>query len=126
MNRALRRHVLQCAPGRPSVSGKESHDARQWPLAPPVDPGRALSPHPLGTAALRVPRSMNPFTVARRLQRAAKGITPDHDFARELAALATSPAKMKKNPGEMPSPSPDMDWPEPVIPEPAAEHGKAA
>ena len=54
----------------------------------------------LGTTALglRVPRNMNPFTVARRLRRAAKGVTPDHDFARDLAA------KMKKNPADLPVP----------------------
>jgi hypothetical protein len=63
---------------------------------------------------------MNPFTVARRLRRAAKGVTPDHDFARDLAA------KMKKNPGEVPAPSPDLDRPEPVAPDLAAEHGEAA
>lgn len=77
----------------------------------------------LGAAAvgLRVPRNMNPFTVARRLRRAAKGITPDHDFARDLAA------KMKKQgPVEAPGPSPDLDSPEPVLPDPAAEHGAAA
>jgi hypothetical protein len=74
----------------------------------------------LGTAALRVPRTMNPFTVARRLRRAAKGVTPDHDFARDLAA------KMKKTPGEVPSPSPDLDRPEPVVPDRATEHGEAA
>jgi hypothetical protein len=77
----------------------------------------------LGTPALRVPRNMNPFTVARRLRRAAKGITPDHDFARDLVA------NMKKKPGdvpEVPVPSPDLDRPEPVVPDPAAERGKAA
>ncbi len=75
----------------------------------------------LGTDALRVPRNMNPFTVARRLSRAAKGVTPDHDFARDLAA------KMKKkNPGDVPVPSPDLDRPEPALPDPAAEHGAAA
>ena len=74
----------------------------------------------LGTSTLRVPRSMNPFTVARRLGRAAKGVTPDHDFARDLVF------RMKKNPGDVPTPSPDIDRPEPVQPDPAAEHGAAA
>jgi hypothetical protein len=74
----------------------------------------------LGTDALRVPRNMNPFTVARRLRRAAKGVTPDHDFARDLAA------KMKKIPGDIPVPSPSPDLPEPAIPDPATDHGKAA
>ncbi len=74
----------------------------------------------LGTDAVRVPRNMNPFTVARRFRRAAKGITPDHDFARDLAA------KMKKKPCDVPVPSPDLDSPEPALPDPAAEHGKAA
>lgn len=74
----------------------------------------------LGTEALRVPRDMNPFTVARRLRRAAKGTTSDHDFARALAA------KTKKNPVEIPAPTPDLDRPEPVIPDPVREHGEAA
>ncbi len=74
----------------------------------------------LGTDALRVPRNMNPFTVARRFRRAAKGITPDHDFARDLAA------KMKKKPGDIPGPSPDLDSPEPVLPDTSTDHGKAA
>jgi hypothetical protein len=74
----------------------------------------------LGTGALRVPRNMNPFTVARRLRRAAKGVTPDHDFARDLAA------KMKKNPADAPVPSPDLDRPEPILPGPTGEHGAAA
>ena len=74
----------------------------------------------LGTTALRVPRNMNPFTVARRLRRAAKGVTPDHEFARDLAA------KMQKNPGDVPHPSPDVDQPEPIQPDPAAQHGAAA
>lgn len=75
----------------------------------------------LGTDALRVPRDMNPFTVARRLRRAARGQSPDQDFARELAA-----SKMKKKLGEVPLPSPDLDLPEPVCPDLVAEHGEAA
>ena len=74
----------------------------------------------LGTTTLRVPRNMNPFTVARRLRRAAKGGTSDHDFARDLAA------RMKKRSDEIPVPSPGPDLPEPVIPDPAVDHGKAA
>jgi hypothetical protein len=74
----------------------------------------------LGTEALRVPRDMNPFTVARRLQRAARGANPDHDFARELAA------KMKKKLGEVPLPSPDLDLPEPVSTDAVTRHDKAA
>jgi hypothetical protein len=74
----------------------------------------------LGTDALRVPRDMNPFTVARRLRRVVKGTTPDHDFARALAA------KAKKSPLDIPAPSPDLDLPEPVGPDPVAEHGEAA
>jgi len=74
----------------------------------------------LGTDALRVPRDTNPFTVARRLRRAARGNSPDHDFARDLAA------KMKKKLGEIPLPSPDLDLPEPVSPDPMMEHGEAA
>jgi hypothetical protein len=70
----------------------------------------------LGTDALRVPRNMNPFTVARRLRRLAKGITPEHEFARDLVA------KMKRrSPGDVPVPSPDLDGPEPVVPESVGE-----
>ncbi len=74
----------------------------------------------LGTDALRVPRGMNPFTVARRLRRAARVQSPDHDVARDLAAA------MKKVPAEIPLPSPDLDMPEPVSPDFAADHGEAA
>lgn len=74
----------------------------------------------LGTSALRVPRNLNPFTVARRMRRAARGITPDHDFVRALVV------KMKKHPGDVPVPSPDLDRPAPVLPDPAADHGAAA
>lgn len=75
----------------------------------------------LGTDALRVPRAMNPFTIARRLRRAARGESPDHDFARELTA------KAKKKAGEVPFPSPDLDMPEPIGPDTVvAEHGRAA
>jgi hypothetical protein len=91
--------------------------------------GRTLRPSTLaerrlllscGTDALRVPRAMNPFTVARRLRRAANGNSPDHDFARELTF------KMKKQPGDVPLPSPGLDLPEPVCPDLVAEHGEAA
>lgn len=74
----------------------------------------------LGTDALRIPRDMNPFTVARRLRRAARAQSPDHDFARELSA------KMKKKPGDVPLPSPGLDLPEPVSPDLVADHGAAA
>ena len=33
---------------------------------------------------------------------------------------------MKKKPGDIPVPSPDLDAPEPVLPDHAAAHGKAA
>ena len=91
--------------------------------------GRTLRPSNLaerrlllsfGTDALRVPRNMNPFTVARRLRRAAQGTSPDHDFARELAR------KTRKSFGDVPTPSPDLDLPEPVLPETAREHEEAA
>ncbi len=80
--------------------------------------GRTLRPSNLaerrlllsfGTNPLRVPRNMNPFTVARRLRRAARGTSPDHDFVRELAM------KTRKPYGDVPNPSPDLDLPEPVL-----------
>ena len=74
----------------------------------------------LGIDALRVPRSMNPFTVARRLRRAARGESEDHGVARGLAA------RMKKNLEGVPSPSPDLDLPEPVSSDVVARHGEAA
>ncbi|WP_438040214.1 hypothetical protein [Sorangium sp. So ce128] len=74
----------------------------------------------LGTASLRVPRSMNPFAVARRLRRAALGNSPDHEFARDLV-------KAKKRPDQLPVPSPDLDLPEPTNPdEVVVVHGRAA
>ncbi len=91
--------------------------------------GRTLRPSNLaerrlllsfGTDALRVPRDMNPFTVARRLRRAARGNSPDHDFARGLAA------KPRKNLGDVPIPSPDADLPEPALPDTARAHEEAA
>ena len=75
----------------------------------------------LGTDALRVPRDLNPFSVARRLSRAAKGATPDNDFARTLVARAA-----QKNPFYVPSPSPDMDVPDPVGPDARTDHARAA
>jgi hypothetical protein len=74
----------------------------------------------LGTASLRVPRNMNPFAVARRLRRAAQGCSPDHEFARALV-------RGKRRPEELPVPSPDLDLPEPTIPdEVVMAHGQAA
>ena len=61
----------------------------------------------LGTDALRVPRSLNPFTVARRLRRVARGESPDQVFVRELVATG------KRKPVDIPLPLPDFDRPEP-------------
>lgn len=91
--------------------------------------GRTLRPSNLaerrlllsfGANPLRVPRDMNPFTVARRLRRAARGTSPDHDFVRELALKARKPF------GDVPTPSPDLDLPEPAFPETANAHEEAA
>jgi hypothetical protein len=91
--------------------------------------GRTLRPSNLaerrlllsfGTDALRVPRTMNPFTVARRLRRAARGDSPDHDFARGLATRSRKPFN------DIPNPSPDLDLPEPVLPDTARAHEEAA
>jgi hypothetical protein len=64
----------------------------------------------LGVTEIRVPRSMNPFTAARRLRRAARCATPDHDFAKALV-------KARRRLDVVPAPSPDVDRPEPVAPE---------
>jgi hypothetical protein len=80
----------------------------------------------LGTDALRVPRNMNPFTVARRFRRAAKGITPDHDFARGLVGAARVARMRSPTRSEVPVPSPDLDGPEPVLPDHAGEDGAPA
>jgi len=64
----------------------------------------------LGVTEIRVPRNMNPFTAARRVRRAARCTTPDHVFAQALA-------RRQKRPDAVPVPSPDVDRPEPVVPE---------
>lgn len=74
----------------------------------------------LGLTELRVPRSMNPYTVARRIGRAAKNSAPDMTFFKDLAAHA------KRPPGQAPVPSPDFDRPEPVNPEHEPVHAEAA
>jgi hypothetical protein len=121
MNRASRWHVLNVLRGAllfPERSFTMRVNGRT--LRPSTLAERRLLIS-LGTDVLRVPRNMNPFTVARRLRRAAKGVTPDHDFARELVA------KTKRvQPGDVPVPSPDLDQPEPVLPDPATVHGQAA
>ena len=77
--------------------------------------GRTLRPSTLaerrlmlsmGSSVIRVPRHANPFIVARRLGRLAKGQTDDHAFFRQLARGAHFPPP--------PQPSPDLDHPEPV------------
>ena len=57
----------------------------------------------LGTATIRVPRRMNPFIVARRLSRLARGTSPDHEFVRGLIAHLPRPLE--------PSPGPDTSEP---------------
>lgn len=75
----------------------------------------------LGVTELRVPRNTNPFTAARRVRRAAQCITPDHEFARELARAH------RRRPDGFTVPSPDVDRPEPVVPdEDKIGHGRAA
>jgi hypothetical protein len=77
--------------------------------------GRTLRPSTLaerrvllsfGVPSIRVPRGTNPFIVARRLGRLAKGQTDDHAFMRDLARGMHFP--------QPPLPSPDLDHPEPV------------
>jgi hypothetical protein len=74
----------------------------------------------LGITELRVPRSMNPYTVARRIARAAKNNTPDMEFFKALATQA------KRPPDQPPVPPPDFDRPEPVLPEHELVHAEAA
>jgi hypothetical protein len=57
----------------------------------------------LGVSFLRVPRSENPYQVARRLRRLALGATPDLVLVRRLAARMHAPPE--------PRPSPDVDVP---------------
>lgn len=66
----------------------------------------------LGTSFIRVPRSQNPYAVARRVRRFLEK-NEDIGFLKRLAA--------KKSP--MPPVSPDVDLPEPT---PDTEHGAAA
>ncbi|MDC3985941.1 hypothetical protein [Polyangium jinanense] len=66
----------------------------------------------LGITELRVPRSMNPYTAARRIARAAKNNSPDMELFKSLATQS------KRAPDQAPGPSPDFDRPEPVLPEP--------
>ena len=47
----------------------------------------------LGTQALRVPRSANPYLIARRLERAAKGNHPDILFVSDVLNRAGSRAR---------------------------------
>jgi hypothetical protein len=72
----------------------------------------------LGFPTMRVPRGMNPFIVARRVGRLAKGHTDDHVFLRELVH-----AQHKATP---PSPQPEPDTTEPVGPELMPVHASAA
>lgn len=65
----------------------------------------------LGVSEIRVPRGINPFTAARRVRRAAACTTPDHEFTRELARA------QKRRQDVFPVPSPDVDRPEPVVPD---------
>jgi hypothetical protein len=72
----------------------------------------------LGFPTLRVPRGMNPFIVARRVSRLARGHTDDHAYLRELVRAQRRPAP--------PSPQPEPDTTEPVGPELMAVHASAA
>ncbi len=73
----------------------------------------------LGIAFLHVPRSQNPYSVARRIRRAAKESSPDAVFVRELVQ-----GNRKK--AERPIPSPELDTPDTDTPDPEAVHGQAA
>lgn len=63
----------------------------------------------LGVDSLRVPRKLNPFTVARRIRRLARSDSPEI-----LSMRCLVHANKKKMPEDMPRPSPDLDVPEPV------------
>jgi hypothetical protein len=60
----------------------------------------------LGTPSVRVPRHMNPYAVARRLARLARGDSPDADLLRKLVARAKAPKPFEPSPG---ADSPDAD-----------------
>jgi hypothetical protein len=93
--------------------------------------GRTLRPSTLaerrlllsfGVESLRVPRRLNPYTVARRIRRLARGDTPEHLFLRELVD-----AGKKKMSEDIPTPSPDLDLPEPIeLPPMVTTHDQAA
>jgi hypothetical protein len=52
----------------------------------------------LGTPALRVPRGTNPYVVARRLGRAARGESPDLLFVQDVAAGRNRPRPPRPRP----------------------------
>ena len=72
----------------------------------------------LGFPTIRVPRHANPFIVARRVSRLAKGQTDDHLFLRELVR-----GQRQFVP---PVPQPEPDTTEPVMPELVPVHASAA
>jgi len=50
----------------------------------------------LGTQALRVPRTANPYLLARRIERAAKGNNPDVIFVRDALNHVSSRTRTPK------------------------------
>jgi hypothetical protein len=76
----------------------------------------------LGIDSLRVPRKLNPFTIARRIRRLARSDSPEI-----LSMRALVHANKKKMPEDIPRPSPDLDLPDPLeIPSVVTTHAQAA
>jgi hypothetical protein len=68
----------------------------------------------MGVPAVRAPRSMNPYVLARRLARLAKNECPDGSMLRQLAERAKA---------RVPVPPPvEVDTPEPVETAPVMQH----
>ncbi len=57
----------------------------------------------LGTPVLRVPRAANPYLVARRLERAAKGNNPDILFVCDVLNRARDRTRASKGAPSQPS-----------------------
>jgi hypothetical protein len=64
----------------------------------------------LGTSTIKVPRSFNPFIIARRARRLAENQSADYMLLRELVAKYNRPTS--PIPSEA-APSPDVDTTEP-------------
>jgi len=76
----------------------------------------------LGTDSIRAPRNVNPYVLARRIARAAKGPGPDMLFIRDCLARSRCPRPPRS------SPHPEAEEPSKTVTEPIqhAEPSSAA